>query len=125
MAPSWPASLWDIQFLPITYQPINERIVTPFDNGLTKVRRVSSRFLFRFTFETFLTGEQFTVFRDFFNTDLESGSLPFEWENPLSNAVRTMRFQPKADPPWTMELLHSAASPNDRLYKGTMSMETI
>ena len=121
--PSWPASIPNAQFMPITAQPVENRIVTPMDDNTVKVRRRTTREVERFTVACYLTGAQLETFRAFYRDDLKGGALSFDWEDPTTDAIVQLRFQPRQSPPWQFSMLVSAVDPADRRYEGVLHLE--
>lgn len=66
------------------------------------------------------TGAQRAIFEDFFEDDLKSGSLSFEWNDPLTDETAIFRF---TKPPEFTTM--RGGEPDDRIYRATFALEIL
>ena len=62
------------------------------DAGPAEQRRRSTVTVRRIRGQMLLTKPQLATFRGFFDNDLKSGVLPFEWVDPITSTPVQMRF---------------------------------
>ena len=117
----WPPELPDLQLLGLTEERQDGRLRSQMDTGQPKVRRRFTAVVRRFQIPTLLTGEQKIVFDDFYATILLEGSLPFTWEDPVTDAVRNFQF---IEPP-TFRLDLGNPNPDRRLWSTTLALELL
>jgi antitoxin component of RelBE/YafQ-DinJ toxin-antitoxin module len=66
------------------------------DAGQAKIRpRFTAQFQ-RFVLQVQMDQAQSAVFRVFFNSTLNTGSLPFDWVHPMTRQAATFRFRKPA-----------------------------
>ena len=70
------------------------------DIGPPKRRRRTTANVIPITRKFLLDGTQYTAFDSFYENDLESGSLPFDWVHPMTGAAVSCAFKspPKIGP---------------------------
>jgi len=117
---NWPASLPQVQFLGVSTQDDDSRLISPMDAGPSSVRN-------RYTANTksiktpiILTGAQLATFNTFYRTTLNHGTDSFTWTDPEDDSSATFRF--KTPPAWT------AIKPGDsseRLWQGNLDLEIL
>lgn len=91
--PSWPASL--PQYVEISgyrEKPGKNIIRSPMETGAAKQRRRGTAAAEPVTVRVMLTTAQRATFVSFYKTDLEHGSLSFDWVHPVTRAAATMRI---------------------------------
>jgi hypothetical protein len=100
MAATFPATLPQTQLLPGSYGFEDKRAISPFEAGVTQMRPVASGNTMSFSCRLGpLTQTQLQTFRNFYVTTLHNGTGTFNWNDPIDDVTREMRFHPKAPPP--------------------------
>ena len=119
----WPATLPQKQFGPIKDRTEANAIVFQTGEGPQKMRPRSTRPRRFQSFYLLLTGTQLDTFKDFFDNTLAYGTLPFEWEDAVTDETVTFRFASAKPPEWSTWL--DAPEPSDRLYDATIELEAL
>jgi len=89
---NWPAYLQD--FLNAAFSnDIGETVLrTEMDIGPAKLRRRFTHSIDTYGTEITIYQDTMTLFKTFFNTDLNGGVTPFYFEDPTSGNLETFRF---------------------------------
>jgi len=67
-----------------------------------------------------LDGSQMITFKEFFEVDLESGALPFEWQDPVTGDNKEFRFT--HDNPPSFQVVKGGADPR---WRGTLTLDIL
>ena len=95
MAAQWPSTLQ--QYLDgdsFTYSIGNTLTTTEMDIGTPKVRRRFTKSVDNYAVTIRADSTQLNTFLNFYNSTLAGGSLPFEFLDPITGALRNFRIQP-------------------------------
>lgn len=93
MAEMWPSTLQ--QLLSEASFGIEEgdtTIRSEVDVGLAKVRRRFTKGVDRYSASIYLTVDQYTTFKNFFNVTLNGGVLTFNFNDPITQELSEYRF---------------------------------
>ena len=115
---AWPASLPQNQFLGMTEQDIDARVVSPNDSGPPSRRNRFNARLTSVSTPIVLTGTQKQTFDTFYRTTLLNGASAFDWEDPTTDA--TVSFAFKTPPRWALVRGGTAAT---RIWSATLELE--
>ena len=118
---AWPASLPQEQFLDTSYKRRDVRLRTQTDTGPGKVRRKFTAAAADVVVPLVVNGAQRQAFDDFYETTLQEGSLPFDWEDPVTDAMVVFRFKPPV-PEWEMVL---GGLTGLRLWRAVLNLEIV
>jgi hypothetical protein len=90
--PSWPSTIPTFLVSGFSEEPGDGRLRTPMDAGPPKVRRrfTATVTKMRGTIQTDDAG--LAAFRTFLNTTTLGGSLPFDWEHPITGDAIVCQF---------------------------------
>lgn len=90
---AWPITLpQELDQDGYTEKPPNPTIRTSMDAGVAKTRRRFSSGVRPITGTMILTNAERQILDDFYVSDLAHGSLSFDWINPTSGLVASVRF---------------------------------
>ena len=84
-----------------SYQPANTLLASEVESGPPKVRRRTTAGVERWSGTFLLTAVQTEIFRSWFENDLAGGALPFDQTHPVTDAWRSMRFDPQSLPSYS------------------------
>jgi hypothetical protein len=91
--PTWPASLpQNVLQSGFNFQLPNTSIATDMDTGPKKVRRRNTAQVTVYAVELLLNAAELAIFLTFFNEDTQSGSLRFDWVDPVTQDAAEFRF---------------------------------
>lgn len=98
MAQPWPATLPQTPLIRgYADKKRDARMITEVQAGEPKIRRLYTAVPRDITCMFVMSIVQFTELMDFFEVDLEEGTLRFEWELPNLAGVREFRFMETPD----------------------------
>lgn len=93
MAIAWPVTLQDCVNEEGFGNELGETVLrSDMDVGPAKLRRRFTRGFDNFTTTVNLTTAQYSLFRTFYYTSLNGGTLPFEFKHPITQVVSEFRF---------------------------------
>lgn len=118
---AWPAALPQKQFIGTVEQHQDARLRTDMDTGPAKVRRRFTAALKRVSVPIVMTGAERKVFDQFYITTLQEGSLPFDWEDPTTDEVKSYTFV--SVPTWQLNL--GGLWDGDRIWATTLELERL
>lgn len=101
MSVVWPTTLNFPQAPLIGYRfiPRDQNLRTQMNAGEPKVRRLTTRVLYDYSFQLILTEAQLTHFIDtFYLVSTSAGSIKFEWVHPRTGNTMEFRFMSPPDP---------------------------
>jgi hypothetical protein len=94
MAQSWPGTLQDkLSEANFSYTIEDTALRSDMDIGPQKVRRRFTKPINSLTGSIYLTSLEYTTFYNFYNTTLDGGTLPFEFNHPITNELKEWRFK--------------------------------
>lgn len=115
--PTWPVDLPQFVLRDGYAEGFKDLVVrTKMDTGATKRRRRFSDGPEEHKFTLFLTSDELTIFKTFFDGDLASGSLSFDKIHPRTEVMQTWAFTGQMPP---------AASIGADLYSISMPLEML
>lgn len=71
------------------------------DSGIAIQRRRFTTAVRNIDIPVSFTPDERQIFETFYNVDLQAGVLSFNWRDPLTDAVITMRFREDTGPAWS------------------------
>jgi hypothetical protein len=93
MAQAWPGSLQQLLNEANFGLKVGETAIrSEMDVGPAKVRRRFTHPINTFSASINLTTAEYTTFYNFFNTTLAGGTLPFEFDHPITQVTTEFRF---------------------------------
>lgn len=97
--PTWPAGLPQCPILN-GFSEQRQRNLAAFapDVGAPKITRRSTAVAILTSLVFRMTNSHVSTFNTFFEDTLKDGSLPFDWEHPITNVTYTWMFDPKDAP---------------------------
>ena len=116
----WPPGLPDLQLLGLTGERQEARVRTQMDTGRPKTRRRFTAAIIRYQIPVIFDGTEKQLFDDFYVTELLEGSLPFIWEDPVTDAAVSLQF---VEPPTFR--LEKGGTPSARIWTGLLSLELL
>jgi len=117
----WPPTIPNLQLAGLKRRAEPNTITSVVDNGPTKSRRRSTKTRITYQIPYQCQGGDRDIFQEFFDTKLENGTLPFEWDDPTSDARVSMRFV--REPEWTLSVGAKLAA--DRWYDCMLELEIL
>jgi hypothetical protein len=94
MAQIWPSTLQQlISESNFGYEIADTALRTDMDIGPQKVRRRFTKSVNTMSGSIYVTTTEFTTFYTFYNTTLNGGTLPFEFEHPITKELKEWRFK--------------------------------
>jgi hypothetical protein len=96
MAQPWPAPLQDF-FSEQNFQIVMDdaTLRSDIDVGPQKVRRRFTKGIDIMSASIYLTTSEYSIFETFFKTTLAGGTLPFEFNHPVTGILTEFRFREK------------------------------
>lgn len=94
MAQAWPAGLQELlSEANFGIQDQDTVIRSEMDVGYAKVRRRFTKGISTFSGSIYLTTDEYTLFKDFFDTTLNGGAIPFTYNHPITQVPSDFRFK--------------------------------
>lgn len=116
---TWPSTLPNEPFTELQGQPADNRLRTDMDAGPTKMRRrYTAKRIFYNNVEMYLDGDQLQTLQDFYNNDLNGGTLKFDWDDPVDGTTVQFRFRS----PYQY-VITAGGTTSKRVYLVTMQLE--
>jgi hypothetical protein len=116
----WPTTLPDLQLLGLTEQRQEARLRSQMDAGPPKMRRRFTAAVVQYQIPVIFTGAQKQTFDAFYKTTLLEGSLPFVWDDPVTDAAVSFTF--REAPTFRLDL---GGLPNNRIWTATLALERL
>jgi hypothetical protein len=93
MAQAWPGTLQQLLSEANFGEETGETVLrTDMDVGPRKFRRRFTHSIDVFSASIYLTVSQYTIFKNFYNTTLNGGSIPFTFNHPITQDATDFRF---------------------------------
>lgn len=118
---NWPAQLPTTQFMGVSTQDDESRLITQMDAGPATMRNRYTAVTKTISTAMILTGEQLEIFNVFMRTTLSNGALAFTWTDPESDSSVSFRFKTK--PRW--QCVRPNPDPDLRLWQATLELEIL
>lgn len=94
MAQVWPSTLQQLlSEASFSYEIADTALRTDMDIGPQKVRRRFTKSVNSLTGSIYLTIAEYNTFYTFYNTTLNGGILPFEFNHPITQELKEWRFK--------------------------------
>jgi hypothetical protein len=94
MAVAWPGTLQQLLSEANFGLEIGETVLrSDMEVGPQKVRRRFTHPINKFSASIYLTTAQYSIFYEFFNTDLNGGALSFNFDHPITQVESEFRFR--------------------------------
>ncbi len=91
--PNWPETLPIYPLLQGYRETISETVLrSEMDTGPAKTRQRSSAYVSQIHVQFLVNSAQLSVFRDFYDQDLSTGALSFDFHHPTKQKVVSCRF---------------------------------
>lgn len=118
---NWPAQLPQKQFMGVSVQDDESRLVTAMDAGPSTIRNRYTAITKSLNAPIILTGAQLAIFNTFLRTTLNHGTNSFTWTDPETDDSVSFRFKTK--PRW--QCIRPNADPDLRLWQGSLDLEIL
>lgn len=91
---SWPASLQQLLSEANFGITLGDTVLrSDTDVGPAKLRRRFTKGVDEYSASIYLTSAQYSIFVNFYNTTLNGGTLPFEFNHPITGSLESFRFR--------------------------------
>ncbi len=118
---SYPSTLPQTGFMPLTDERQANTIRTQMDSGLSKTRKRYTGVVRRITMAMVLDGDERKIFDTFYGTTINEGADRFMWTDPVNDASVHMRFTE----PVTWSLLVGSGDTDKKVWQGTYKLEIL
>lgn len=118
---NWPSQLPQKQFMGVSIQDDESRLITAMDAGPSAIRNRYTATTRSVSTSMVLTGAQLEIFNTFLRTTLNHGTNSFTWTDPENGDSVTFRF--KSKPRW--QCIKTSSDPDTRIWQGSLDLEIL